>query len=185
MISPSLAPISPAELRTLKTAIRRAISELSRGDSQAERSRHFNAFYLPLYRHFGIARLQDLPAGGFTQVVAWLQEHSRPTPCAGLESRVSEARAALRAASAGLYQYRISLQSLRRVGEELQSALLDQLRLSGNGPAWAADALHSATAGSFAELENELLRLKDRAEAHALALQRLARGLEQGGADEE
>ncbi|WP_297230686.1 hypothetical protein [uncultured Desulfovibrio sp.] len=185
MISPSLAPISPAELRTLKTAIRRAISELSRGDSQAERSRHFNAFYLPLYRHFGIARLQDLPAGGFTQVVAWLQEHSRPTPCAGLESRVSEARAALRAATAGLHEYRRALQALRRAGEELQSVLQDSLALSGNGPAWAADALHLATAGGFIDLEAELLRLKDRAEAHALALLRLARGLEQGGADGE
>lgn len=185
MISPSLAPISPAELRTLKTAIRRAISELSRGDSQAEKSRHFNAFYLPLYRHFGIARLQDLPAGGFTQVVAWLQEHSRPTPCAGLEARAAEARAALRAASNGLHEYRRALQALRRAGEELQSVLQDSLALPGNGPAWAADALHLATAGGFIDLEAELCRLKDRAEAHALALHRLARALEQGGADGE
>lgn len=176
-----LAPISPADLQAFKAAVRRAISELSRGDSQAEKSRHFNAFYLPLYRHFGIARLQDLPAGGFTQVVAWLQEHSRPTPCAGLESRVSEARAALRAATAGLHEYRRALQTLRRAGEELQSALLDSLALEGNGGAWAADALHIATAGGFVELENELLRLKDRAEAHALALVRLARSLEQQG----
>ena len=179
MTNPTLPTISPAELRTLKTAIRRAISELSRGDSQAERSRHFNAFYLPLYRHFNIERLQDLPAGGFNQVVAWLREHSRPTPHAGLESRVSEARAALRAATNELYQYRRALQALRRAGEELQSVLQDSLALSGNGPAWAADALHLATAGGFIDLEAELLRLKDRAEAHALALQRLARGLEQ------
>lgn len=180
-----LSTISPNELQALKVAIRRAISELSRGASQAERSRHFNAFYLSLYRQFGIERLQDLPADGFGQIVAWLQEHSRPTPRAGLESRAAEARAALRAASAGLYEYRRALQELRRVGEELQSALLDSLALEGNGPAWAADALYCATAGGFVELENELLRLKDRAEAHALALQRLARGLELGGVPHE
>lgn len=180
-----LSTISPNELQALKVAIRRAISELSRGASQAERSRHFNAFYLSLYRQFGIERLQDLPADGFGQIVAWLQEHSRPTPHAGLESRAAEARAALRAASAGLYEYRRALQELRRVGEELQSALLDSLALEGNGPAWAADALYCATAGGFVELENELLRLKDRAEAHALALQRLARGLELGGVPHE
>lgn len=180
-----LSTISPNELQALKVAIRRAISELSRGASQAERSRHFNAFYLSLYRQFGIERLQDLPADGFGQIVAWLQEHSRPTPRAGLESRAAEARAALRAASAGLYEYRRALQELRRVGKELQSALLDSLALEGNGPAWAADALYCATAGGFVELENELLRLKDRAEAHALALQRLARGLELGGVPHE
>lgn len=181
-----LASISPAELRTLKVAIRRAISELSRGASQAERSRHFNDFYVPLYRHFGIERLQDLPSDGFSRIVGWLQEHSRPTPCAGLESRAAEARAALRAATAGLHEYRRAVQALRRVGAELQSALLDSLALEGNGGAWAADALHIATAGGFVELENELLRLKDRADAHALALVRLARSLEQqGGADEE
>lgn len=171
-----LATISPAELRALKVAIRRAISELSRGASQAERSRHFNAFYLPLYRRFGIERLADLPAGGFNQVVGWLQEQ---TPCAGLESRVSEARAALRTATAGLHQYRLALQGLRRAGEDLQSALQKSLALSGNGPAWAADALHLATAGGFVDLEAELCRLKDCAEGHALALQRLARALEQ------
>lgn len=176
-----LSPISPADLRALKVAIRRAISELSRGASQAERSRHFNAFYLPLYRRFGIERLADLPAGGFNQVVGWLQEQSRPTPCAGLEARAAEARAALRAASAGLHEYRRALQALRRAGEELQSVLQDSLALSGNGPAWAADALHLATAGGFIDLEAELLRLKDRAEAHALALVRLARSLEQQG----
>ena len=180
-----LSTISPNELQALKVAIRRAISELSRGASQAERSRHFNAFYLSLYRQFGIERLQDLPADGFGQIVAWLQEPSRPTPRAGLESRAAEARAALRAASAGLYEYRRALQELRRVGKELQSALLDSLALEGNGPAWAADALYCATAGGFVELENELLRLKDRAEAHALALQRLARGLELGGVPHE
>lgn len=180
-----LPTISPTDLQVLKAAVRRAISELSRGASQAERSRHFNAFYLSLYRQFGIERLQDLPADGFGQIVAWLQEHSRPTPRAGLESRAAEARAALRAASAGLYEYRRALQELRRVGEELQSALLDSLALEGNGPAWAADALYCATAGGFVELENELLRLKDRAEAHALALQRLARGLELGGVPHE
>lgn len=170
--------ISPAELRALKVAIRRAISELSRGASQAERSRHFNAFYLPLYRRFGIERLADLPAGGFNQVVGWLQEQ---TPCTGLESRAAEAWAVLRAASAGLYEYRRALQELRRVGDDLQNALQSSLALEGNGPAWAADALHLATAGGFIDLEAELLRLKDRAEAHALALVRLARSLEQQG----
>lgn len=174
-----LSTISPNELQALKVAIRRAISELSRGASQAERSRHFNAFYLSLYRQFGIERLQDLPADGFGQIVAWLQEHSRPTPRAGLESRAAEARAALRAASAGLYEYRRALQELRRVGEELQSALLDSLALEGNGPAWAADALYLATAGGFVDLEAELCRLKDCAEGHALVLQRLGRALEQ------
>lgn len=180
MISPSLAPISPAELRTLKTAIRRAVFDLAGEDLDA-RCRLSNEVYGKIFRRYGVARLRDLPAAAFGDAVVWLKEQSRPTPHAGLESRAAEARAALRAASAGLYQYRISLQSLRRVGEELQSALLDQLRLSGNGPAWAADALYCATAGGFVELENELLRLKDRAEAHALALVRLARSLEQQG----
>lgn len=184
MTNPTLPTISPADLQAFKAAVRRAVSDLV-GEAPDEKRRLANKFYARIYRRYGIERLADLPAAAFGDAVVWLKEQSRPTPCAGLESRVSEARAALRAASAGLYQYRISLQSLRRVGEELQSALLDQLRLSGNGPAWAADALYCATAGGFVELENELLRLKDRAEAHALALQRLARGLEQGGADEE
>ena len=114
--------------------------------------------------------------------MSWPGSRNSPgPPPAGLESRVSEARAALRAASNGLYQYRLALQGLRRAGEELQSVLQDSLALSRNGPAWAADALHIATAGGFVELENELLRLKDRAEAHALALVRLARSLEQQG----
>lgn len=178
MTNPSLAPISPADLQVLKAAVRRAVYDLAGEDLDA-RCRLSNEVYGKIFRRYGIARLADLPAVAFGDVLAWLREQAKPTPHAGLESRVSEARAALRAASAGLYQYRISLQGLRRAGEELQRALLDQLRLSGNGPAWAADALHSATAGSFVDLEVELCRLKDQAEAQALALQRLARGLEQ------
>lgn len=184
MTNPTLPTISPADLQVLKAAVRRAVYDLAGEDLDA-RCRLSNEVYGKIFRRYGIARLADLPAVAFGDVLAWLREQAKPTPHAGLESRVSEARAALRAASAGLYQYRISLQGLRRAGEELQRALLDQLRLSGNGPAWAADALHSATAGSFVELENELLRLKDRAEAHALALQRLARGLELGGVPHE
>ena len=180
MISPSLAPISPAELRTLKTAIRRAVFDLAGEDLDA-RCRLSNEVYGKIFRRYGVARLRDLPAAAFGDAVVWLKEQSRPTPHAGLESRVSEARAALRATTAGLHEYRRALQTLRRAGEELQSALLDSLALEGNGGAWAADALHIATAGGFVELENELLRLKDRAEAHALALVRLARSLEQQG----
>lgn len=179
MISPSLAPLSLADLQVLKDAVRRAVSDLA-GEDRDARCRLSNKFYARIYQRFGIERLADLPAGGFNEVVAWLQEQSQPTPCAGLESRVSEARAALRAATAGLYEYRQALQGLRRVGEELQSALQDSLALSGNGPAWAADALHLATDVGFIDLEAELCRLKGRAEAHALALQRLARALEQG-----
>lgn len=180
-----LAPISPADLQAFKAAVRRAVSDLVGEASQAEKSRHFNKIYFQIYRRYGIERLADLPAAAFGDAVVWLKEQSRPTPCAGLESRVSEARAALRATTNGLYQYRLALQGLRRAGEELQNVLQGALALSGNGPAWAADALLLATAGGFIDLEAELLRLKDRAEAHALALQRLARGLEQGGADEE
>lgn len=185
MTNPTLPTISPADLQAFKAAVRRAVSDLAGEASQAEKSRHFNKIYFQIYRRYGIERLADLPAIAFGDAVAWLKEQSRPTPCAGLESRVSEARAALRAASIDLHEYRRALQALRRAGEELQSVLQDSLALSGNGPAWAADALHLATAGGFIDLEAELLRLKDRAEAHALALQRLARGLEQGGADEE
>lgn len=184
MTSPSLAPISPAELRTLKTAIRRAVYDLAGEDLDA-RCRLSNEVYGKIFRRYGVERLADLPAAAFGDAVVWLKEQSRPTPCAGLESRVSEARAALRAASNGLHEYRLALQGLRRAGEELQSVLQDSLALSGNGPAWAADALHLATAGGFIDLEAELCRLKDRAEAHALALHRLARALEQGGADGE
>lgn len=179
-----LAPISPADLQAFKAAVRRAVSDLA-GEAPDEKRRLANKFYARIYRRYGIDRLADLPAAAFGDAVVWLKEQSRPSPCAGLESRVSEARAALRAATNGLYQYRLALQGLRRAGEELQSVLQDSLALSGNGPAWAADALHLATAGGFIDLEAELLRLKDRAEAHALALQRLARGLELGGADEE
>ena len=184
MISPSLAPISPADLQVLKAAVRRAVYDLAGEDLDA-RCRLSNEVYGKIFRRYGIARLADLPAVAFGDVLAWLKEQSRPTPCAGLEARAAEARAALRAASAGLHEYRRALQALRRAGEELQSVLQDSLVLSGNGPAWAADALHLATAGGFIDLEAELLRLKDRAEAHALALLRLARGLEQGGADGE
>lgn len=179
-----LAPISPADLQAFKAAVRRAVSDLA-GEAPDEKRRLANKFYARIYRRYGIDRLADLPAAAFGDAVVWLKEQSRPSPCAGLESRVSEARAALRAASNELYQYRLALQGLRRAGEELQRALLDQLRLSGNGPAWAADALHLATAGGFIDLEAELLRLKDRAEAHALALHRLARALEQGGVPHE
>ena len=178
MISPSLAPISPADLQVLKAAVRRAVYDLAGEDLDA-RCRLSNEVYGKIFRRYGIARLADLPAVAFGDVLAWLKEQSRPTPHAGLESRVSEARAALRAATAGLYEYRQALQGLRRVGEELQSALLDQLRLSGNGPAWAADALYLATAGGFVDLEAELCRRKDCAEGHALVLQRLGRALEQ------
>lgn len=174
-----LAPISPADLQAFKAAVRRAVSDLA-GEAPDEKRRLANKFYARIYRRYGIDRLADLPAAAFGDAVVWLKEQSRPSPCAGLESRVSEARAALRAATNGLYQYRLALQGLRRAGEELQSVLQDSLALSGNGPAWAADALHLATAGGFIDLEAELLRLKDRAEAHALALQRLARGLELG-----
>lgn len=179
-----LSTISPTDLQVLKAAVRRAVYDLA-GEDRNARCRLSNELYGKLYQRYGIERLADLPAVAFGDVLAWLREQAKPTPHAGLESRAAEARAALRAASAGLYQYRISLQSLRRVGEELQRALLDQLRLSGNGPAWAADALYLATAGGFVDLEAELCRLKDCAEGHALALQRLARALEQGGADEE
>lgn len=184
MTNPTLATISPADLHAFKAAVRRAVSDLA-GEAPDEKRRLANKFYARIYRRYGIERLADLPAIAFGDVLAWLKEQSRPTPCAGLESRVSEARAALRAATNELYQYRRALQALRRAGEELQSVLQDSLALSGNGPAWAADALHLATAGGFIDLEAELCRLKDRAEAHALALQRLARGLELGGADEE
>lgn len=180
MISPSLAPISPADLQVLKAAVRRAVFDLAGEDLDA-RCRLSNEVYGKIFRRYGVERLADLPAAAFGDAVVWLKEQSRPTPHAGLESRVSEARAALRAATAGLHEYRRALQTLRRAGEELQSALLDSLALEGNGGAWAADALHIATAGGFVELENELLRLKDRAEAHALALVRLARSLEQQG----
>ena len=159
-------------------SVRRAVYDLAGEDLDA-RCRLSNEVYGKIFRRYGIARLADLPAVAFGDVLAWLKEQSRPTPHAGLESRVSEARAALRAATAGLYEYRQALQGLRRVGEELQSALLDQLRLSGNGPAWAADALYLATAGGFVDLEAELCRLKDCAEGHALVLQRLGRALEQ------
>lgn len=178
MTNPTLPTISPTDLQVLKAAVRRAVYDLAGEDLDA-RCRLSNEVYGKIFRRYGVARLRDLPAVAFGDVLAWLREQAKPTPHAGLESRVSEARAALRAASAGLYQYRISLQSLRRVGEELQRALLDQLRLSGNGPAWAADVIHLATGGGFVDLEADLCRLKDRAEAHALALQRLARGLEQ------
>ena len=184
MTNPTLATISPTDLQVLKAAVRRGVYDLAGEDLDA-RCRLSNEVYGKIFRRYGIARLADLPAIAFGDAVAWLKEQSRPTPCAGLESRVSEARAALRTATAGLHQYRLALQGLRRVGEDLQSSLQKGLALSGNGPAWAADALHLATAGGFVDLEAELLRLKDRAEAHALALQRLARGLEQGGADEE
>lgn len=179
-----LAPISPADLQAFKAAVRRAVSDLV-GEAPDEKRRLANKFYARIYRRYGIERLADLPAAAFGDVLAWLKEQSRPTPCAGLESRVAEARAALRAATNGLYQYRLALQGLRRAGEELQSVLQDSLALSGNGPAWAADALHLTTAGGFIDLEAELLRLKDCAEAHALALQRLARGLELGGVPHE
>lgn len=184
MTNPTLPTISPADLQAFKAAVRRAVSDLA-GEAPDEKRRHFNKIYFQIYRRYGIERLADLPAAAFGDAVVWLKEQSRPTPCAGLESRVSEARAALRATTNGLYQYRLALQGLRRAGEELQNVLQGALALSGNGPAWAADALLLATAGGFIDLEAELLRLKDRAEAHALALQRLARGLEQGGADEE
>lgn len=179
-----LAPISPANLQAFKAAVRRAVSDLA-GEAPDEKRRLANKFYARIYRRYGIDRLADLPAAAFGDAVVWLKEQSRPSPCAGLESRVSEARAALRAATNGLYQYRLALQGLRRAGEELQSVLQDSLALPGNGPVWAADALHLATAGGFIDLEAELLRLKDRAEAHALALQRLARGLELGGVPHE
>lgn len=178
MTNPTLPTISPTDLQVLKAAVRRAVYDLAGEDLDA-RCRLSNEVYGKIFRRYGIARLADLPAVAFGDVLAWLKEQSRPTPHAGLESRVSEARAALRAATAGLYEYRQALQGLRRVGEELQSALLDQLRLSGNGPAWAADALYLATAGGFVDLEAELCRLKDCAEGHALVLQRLGRALEQ------
>lgn len=178
MTNPTLPTISPTDLQVLKAAVRRAVYDLAGEDLDA-RCRLSNEVYGKIFRRYGIARLADLPAVAFGDVLAWLKEQSRPPPHAGLESRVSEARAALRAATAGLYEYRQALQGLRRVGEELQSALLDQLRLSGNGPAWAADALYLATAGGFVDLEAELCRLKDCAEGHALVLQRLGRALEQ------
>lgn len=184
MTNPTLATISPADLHAFKAAVRRAVSDLA-GEDRDARCRLSNELYGKLNQRYGIERLADLPAIAFGDAVAWLKEQSRPTPCAGLESRVSEARAALRTATAGLHQYRLALQGLRRAGEDLQSALQKSLALSGNGPAWAADALYLATAGGFVDLEAELCRLKDCAEGHALALQRLARGLEQGGADEE
>lgn len=174
-----LPTISPTDLQVLKAAVRRAVSDLA-GEAPDEKRRLANKFYARIYRRYGIDRLADLPAAAFGDAVVWLKEQSRPSPCAGLESRVSEARAALRAATAGLHQYRLALQGLRRAGEDLQSALQKSLALSGNGPAWAADALYLATAGGFVDLEAELCRLKDCAEGHALALQRLARGLEQG-----
>ena len=174
-----LSTISPTDLQVLKAAVRRAVSDLA-GEDRDARCRLSNELYGKLYQRYGIERLADFPAVAFGDVLAWLREQAKPTPHAGLESRAAEARAALRAATAGLYEYRQALQSLRRVGEELQRALLDQLRLSGNGPAWAADALHSATASVFVDLEAELCRLKDCAEGHALVLQRLGRALEQG-----
>lgn len=178
MTNPTLPTISPADLQAFKAAVRRAVSDLA-GEAPDEKRRLANKFYARIYRRYGIDRLADLPAAAFGDAVAWLKEQSRPTPCAGLEARAAEARAALRAASAGLHEYRRALQALRRAGEELQSVLQDSLALSGNEPAWAADALHLATGGGFVDLEADLCRLKDRAEAHALALQRLARGLEQ------
>lgn len=179
MTNPTLPTISPADLQAFKAAVRRAVSDLA-GEAPDEKRRLANKFYARIYRRYGIDRLADLPAAAFGDAVVWLKEQSRPSPCAGLESRVSEARAALRAATNGLYQYHLALQGLRRAGEELQSVLQGFLALEGNGPAWAADALHLATAGGFIDLEAELCRLKDRAEAHALALHRLARALEQG-----
>lgn len=180
MTNPTLPTISPTDLQVLKAAVRRAVFDLAGEDLDA-RCRLSNEVYGKIFRRYGVARLRDLPAAAFGDAVVWLKEQARPTPCTGLESRVAEARAALRAATNGLYQYRLALQGLRRAGEELQSVLQDSLALSGNGPAWAADALHLATAGGFIDLEAELLRLKDRAEAHALALVRLARSLEQQG----
>lgn len=180
MTNPTLPTISPADLQAFKAAVRRAVSDLA-GEAPDEKRRLANKFYARIYRRYGIDRLADLPAAAFGDAVVWLKEQSRPSPCAGLESRAAEARAALRAATNGLYQYRLALQGLRRAGGELQSVLQGFLALEGNGPAWAADALHLATAGGFIDLEAELLRLKDRAEAHALALVRLARSLEQQG----
>lgn len=180
MTNRTLATISPADLQAFKAAVRRAVSDLA-GEAPDEKRRLANKFYARIYRRYGIDRLADLPAAAFGDAVVWLKEQSRPSPCAGLESRAAEARAALRAATNGLYQYRLALQGLRRAGGELQSVLQGFLALEGNGPAWAADALHLATAGGFIDLEAELLRLKDRAEAHALALVRLARSLEQQG----
>lgn len=184
MTNRALSPISPTDLQVLKAAVRRAVSDLA-GEDRDARYRLSNELYGKLYQRYGIGRLANLPAAAFGDAVVWLKEQSRPTPYAGLESRVSEARAALRAATNGLYQYRLALQGLRRAGEELQSALLDRLHLSGNGPAWAADALNSATFGAFIQLERELLDLKDKSEAQALALVRLASALEQRVADDK
>lgn len=181
-----LASISPADLRALKVAIRAAAKGLAGEElCPAEKSRYCNQLHAKICRRYGISKAQELPAAALGDALRWLREQSPLTVSSiptGLEARAAEARASLRAATNGLYQYRLALQGLRRAGEELQRALLDQLRLSGNGPAWAADALYCATAGGFVDLENELCRLKDRAEAHALALVRLARSLEQQGA---
>lgn len=175
-----LASISPAELRALKVAIR-AAAKGPAGEElcPAEKSRYCNQLHAKICRRYGISKAQELPAAALGDALRWLREQS-PLTVSSIPTGL-EARAALRAATNSLHQYRLALQGLRRVGEGLQRVLLDRLHLSGNSLTWTADALYCATAGGFVELENELLRLKDRAEAQALALVRLASALEQQG----
>ena len=94
MTNPTLPTISPADLQAFKAAVRRAVSDLA-GEAPDEKRRLANKFYARIYRRYGIDRLADLPAVAFGDVLAWLKEQSRPTPCAGLEARAAEARAAL------------------------------------------------------------------------------------------
>lgn len=180
MTNPTLPTISPADLQAFKAAVRRAVSDLA-GEAPDEKRRLANKFYARIYRRYGIDRLADLPAVAFGDVLAWLKEQSRPTPCAGLEERARAALERLRAARADLYQYQQAVKEMRAVAGELLPLAYDRMGLSGNARAFVADGLSGAIMGQIWDVERSLVETGDRAEASALGLLRLARGLDQGG----
>lgn len=70
------------------------------------------------------------------------------------------------------------LRKLARAGELLPLAY-DRMGLSGNARAFVADGLSGAIMGQIWDVERSLVETGDRAEASALGLLRLARGLDQ------
>lgn len=175
-----LPTIAPDQVKTLKAAVLAAALSPAGADlDHAGKSRRCNALYGQLFRRYGIDRPQDMPAVALGDALRWLEEQSRPNSHAGLEERARAALERLRAARAGLYQYQQAVKEMRAVAGELLPLAYDRMGLSGNARAFVADGLSGAIMGQIWDVERSLVETGDRAEASALGLLRLARGLDQ------
>ena len=168
--------LTESQIAAIHAALHAAAAENPCGQEPA--ARH-EALLQDLLADWGEESLHDLPASSFRHVLNWCDQQSLPDERGKLERHAQAALDDLKAAAHALHEYRDALRGVRAVAGELLPLAYDRMGLSGNARAFVADGLSGAIMGQIWDVERSLVETGDRAEAAALGLLRLARGLDQ------